>query len=422
MSYANGIITWDTEIGVGDVQQALQTGMTEWWPLCTHKSINMWSKYKPVRSPYPDFSGLPFSNRTYTLPHYRSDWYKGENLDCGIELKTYTNAATLIREFTGTWNYKRLRLGTDFARITDFNGYNSKAVNPFVISSNGGMILSDGNYMTYPSVRCYLSENGVDYSHNLSIDDIVYRPTDGSPAGQTDLRTFFFGVVWEFGGTYFIKTAETNFAATGTGTFMKEINDFRGSDGNNKLNNGDNMMYPVLVNTYTPITVAKEFGGDFVIPLPLPVQTIKMTTLSMSLKTRAYFVDADGKEISSVTVQRSMNATVTLNFVFEVENNSGLNLAWSGYARVYYYYFTTGANGNKIKYVEDDRNFNVGDQVTNNGEKDVVQAPAQTYFGLYDTNWVERYPEFIYADYSIVFPTGFENVGASASIRIIWTD
>lgn len=428
----NKIITLDEPIGFGDVQRALSSGCTDLYALCTHKSINIWSRYKPVQSAYEDFSGVKFSDYKSKgitevrkdFPNYNPNWWKNppssttDAGDCAIQINQYSDAATLISNFNNSWKHKAPVLGTHCARLTDFNGYNPRAINPFAISSSDGVMLTGGdgsvNYTQYPSVRCWMNGN-INYDYNLSIDDIGFN-------SSTPLKNMYFGVVWRYDNAYRIITADTNFTATGTGAFMKEITNFANSAGTPMLG-AENTLYPILSVTKHSANVVSVTSGDKMIPLPLDPIALKVSRFSANYDAQVYFIDSSGKKITSVTLnkQDGMAASLTQKMRVVLTNKLGSTLNWSLVGTIFYHYNSIGSSGNPDKRLS--TTYDTGSQSTadkNTTTKDI----SATLTGLYDTSYADgngsEYPSYIIVNYVLVLPVGYDDVAATATLAINW--
>lgn len=426
----NKRITLDSAVGIGDVQKALPSGSTDVYRLCANASINIWSKYKPVQSAHPDLSGVKFSEYNSkgitevrkTCPHYTPNWWKNPPTyttdagDCAIQLYQYSDGASLISNFNKSWKHKAPVLGTHFARITDFNGYNPRATNPFLSGVDDGMIMLSGtgavNFARYPSVRCWMNGN-ISYTYNLSIDDIGFSSTK-------PLKNMYFGIVWLYDSNYRIITADTTFA---TGSYMKEITNFLNSSGNLMLSTRaeGNTLYPILSEIKHSDYVVNVTSGDRMIPLPINPLNLKITQFSSTYNAKVYFIDSSGNEIKSVTLTKNMTAQLTQKMRVVLTNKLGSTLNWSLTGTIYYHYNNIGTSGNpdkKLNTTYDTGQQSTADQATTT--KDV----SATLSDLYDSSYMDgnggEYPSSIIVNYVLNLPVGYDDIAATATLAINW--
>lgn len=126
MSVENGFIV--KPLSVTDVKQVLGVASNDVGYLCGngHGKVNMWSKCKPVRL-------------TSAMPDRETEWWKGENEQCGYSV-FYCTSDDADRAFNEIlhdlslldWSYGFTPNGSTYPyRLADFDGYNHNAVAPF---------------------------------------------------------------------------------------------------------------------------------------------------------------------------------------------------------------------------------------------------------------------------------------------------
>lgn len=152
-----------------------------------HGKINMWARYKPVRSPMPVWDlhkryvqkmvgGMMQwveSNDSAAVPGYR-----GERLDCGIKAAA-TSVVNAIGGADYAWSYEP---PTRFFNLAHFDGYRHNARAPFsgiVYTGESATVLAPGDSKT---VEVYSGQT-VQVALNPSI-----IPNDGSNLTLADLR------------------------------------------------------------------------------------------------------------------------------------------------------------------------------------------------------------------------------------------
>lgn len=177
MSYSDGKII--APVGVHDVQSALGTAANDVATLCAHNSINPMAKYKPVR--YNKIGELTETERISTR---------------------YGFGSQAVPTFTGgdsnpsiTWVYYHVRVGTDWARLTDFDGYYPRACVPFVFTVSGA--LRDGlGFTTFINQGAADIMSGDDSfgtwggDYNMSIQDMFPANSVNSNAATSSYVAF----------------------------------------------------------------------------------------------------------------------------------------------------------------------------------------------------------------------------------------
>lgn len=116
-----------TNVNVSDIGNTLNNAggsVTVNEPLTyftTSAKINMWSKYKPV----------PF---TADFPDFSSNWWKGNDGNCGINITKYNSMEEIYNATVGStngWSYDLPTGGeSEPFRLGDFRGYDTEAVPP----------------------------------------------------------------------------------------------------------------------------------------------------------------------------------------------------------------------------------------------------------------------------------------------------
>lgn len=185
--------------------------------LCTHPSINMWSKYKPV-----DFNKL-----TELLP--------SEFASTNFGLTPPTPTTNYVTAVNQKWSYRRPQGGsTSPFRVADFNNYNSNAGE--VASVMGDIEINTSNITSRP-IALMMNVSGGETL--IGINDFV-----------GEIGSYYYGVVFESGTTYntkHIKTA-TSTISEGGNTFDVLMNEPPFST----LQLNPIKLYHVLVNESVP--------------------------------------------------------------------------------------------------------------------------------------------------------------------------
>lgn len=127
-----------TNLSILMVRNAVGYPSTDLGTLCTcgEPYVNKWSKYKPV-----------VHNFSVSRPE---NWWKGSNLNCGINYLTHANIANLITSVNNGENqhpYEVPRGGVSSPyRLGDFAGYNSNSLPPVHAGNvEGTYYQSNGN-------------------------------------------------------------------------------------------------------------------------------------------------------------------------------------------------------------------------------------------------------------------------------------
>lgn len=146
MSHSAGKIT--APVTNDDVNATLGTKHTGVDAMCTDSHINIWSKYKPIKTGIINTdSQWDKANNTWKST---ATWWKGADGNCGFTLYSTTTFANIISKTDGSmngWTYTGTPTGGASSpyRISDFAGYNhnaTPAVSAFTCSTklkNRGM-------------------------------------------------------------------------------------------------------------------------------------------------------------------------------------------------------------------------------------------------------------------------------------------
>lgn len=157
-------------VSFDDVGEALGIASRDESTLCSSNAINPMAKYKPVRfAKINDLTEVNRKNRFYGFcdenGYANSYSFNSGNADGGP-----------------TWTYYGVRAGTDWARITDFDGYFHYACAPFAFEVSGALedgvgfqMFVDSMAGTHYSQKGYTDRWGGDY--NLTIDDLFGQAT-----------------------------------------------------------------------------------------------------------------------------------------------------------------------------------------------------------------------------------------------------
>ena len=134
-------------VSIRDVQLVLGTSTNDLARLCKHAKVNMWAKYKPVPKAMIDTTGQLKSDNTWKAINGSGGlgtdaWFRGTNLDYGIEPKFYTystgiddmynalkSLAGVIDGGMNAWKYPGPG-NSDPYRLLDFNRYYHGAPQP----------------------------------------------------------------------------------------------------------------------------------------------------------------------------------------------------------------------------------------------------------------------------------------------------
>lgn len=178
MAYKDGVVT--APVSMKDVENAVgvpqSAGLAS---QCASPNINPMAKYKPVR--YNKIGELTEMERISTRHGFGSQ---------------------AVPSFTGgdenpsiTWTYDRVRAGTDWARLTDFDGYHSRACVPLVFTVSGA--LRDGLGFTIFVNQYAADVKSGDQSfgtwggeHNMSIQDMFPTNSVNSNAATSSYVAF----------------------------------------------------------------------------------------------------------------------------------------------------------------------------------------------------------------------------------------
>lgn len=233
-------------ISIMDVRNALGYPSMDLGTLCTCNNVNMWAKYKPVRY-----------NFTTSRP---SNWWKGQNGDCGMTINYYsvansTNIQTLINKIKANescFTYNKPRGGvTEPYRLGDFAGYNSNATHNVAQISVPDSISKDSQT---GSANCSVAVQWIHDESMLSLTDMatndnVYKLAD-----------------WYLGALVVMPRDSTLRVVSNT-TKLADMNNVDvlkfqvGGLGTMKL-------YPVICSVSTDSKLNTGAGG-YAIPLPL---------------------------------------------------------------------------------------------------------------------------------------------------------
>lgn len=85
-----------------------------------HGKTNMWAKYKPVR--YSNVAGSSAN----------ANWWKGDDGLCGLNIPSASGSPDSI--YNKSWGYNAPRIGVDWCRLSDWDGYNHQCY--FVVSGS----------------------------------------------------------------------------------------------------------------------------------------------------------------------------------------------------------------------------------------------------------------------------------------------
>ena len=196
MSHSNGIIKAPVDL-VGDVAAVLGVATYDVGYLCgnAHGQINKWARYKPIRhTSNGELKDQQFADQMFGLSPGAT--FSGvEGLVAAVEGGTFAAKCG--------WTYEPPRPGTDWCRLTDFNGYNANATSPFgEFFGFERELSSDSNSTLVIAASAPLDEDS---------DTTVLHLKDFN-SGTHALQNWYFGVL-----LYYNK--DRHICATATKTF-----------------------------------------------------------------------------------------------------------------------------------------------------------------------------------------------------------
>lgn len=180
MAYDKDLGIVSAPVGIADVQHALGSARSDLATLCSSQYINPMAKYKPVR--YNKIDALTDAERLST------------RYGMGATVPSY--AANNANPSNIVWTYEKVRVNTDWSRLTDFNGYFHRACVPFAFEVSGA--LQDGvGFQLYvnSSAGNYYQEhegssNRWDESLNLSLAELLAGATNAAANGYIGFIIF----------------------------------------------------------------------------------------------------------------------------------------------------------------------------------------------------------------------------------------
>lgn len=148
-----------------------------------HGKTDPWAKFKPVRGGGPattDTTWKADGKCGFSIPEYSAPGGRTSGL---IEALISGEA---------NWVYLAPRTGTDWCRIADFDGYNHRAGNPFVVVAPGTIMKQQNGRVRVPLIHEPLQANG-----NLQPEDFTVR--------SMSLTQYYLGVVlWNDAHIYYV--------------------------------------------------------------------------------------------------------------------------------------------------------------------------------------------------------------------------
>ncbi len=289
-------------------------------------NINPFSKKKPVvltKNFCQDFDS--------SAVNYDADWWKGTNMDCGLQLKSVVNYASLPEAYDGDmngWVYRKPTGGSNEPlRLGDFVGYYPDAM-PMLF----GFVASDlivsktqGSEITF---MCAMTPSG---GNSVTFADM-----------QIGTSTYF--------GVYIV-SGDNSRRLTSANTV--------GNGGNSvkfdayELNLGEWTAYPFLSTAKYSSTSDLEIAGSYyTIPKLKPVTfTVVSSTTSINIQCHYNYDDSavglkESVTVDSITVKSQASKQFTNNYVmlrFAASQWGDAMLA--GEKRVQLADFTTPSNG-----------------------------------------------------------------------------
>lgn len=197
MAHSNNTISAPVDL-VGDVAAVLEVNNYDLAYLCgnAHGKINKWAKYKPVRhTNVGELTNQQFADVMFGLTPGGS--FSGvENLVNAVKDGSFKNKCG--------WSYNPPRPGTDWCRLTDFNGYNDAASSPF------GTLNGITRELTNNSTVHFTIEG--DAPNDNSEDNTVLCLKDFN-SGTYPLQNYYFGVLLYYNASrYLVATSSKKFS------------------------------------------------------------------------------------------------------------------------------------------------------------------------------------------------------------------
>lgn len=130
-----------------------------------HGKTNKWARYKPeaIGGPGPITDAMRAGNNYALAPS-----------DAGILSGLSLNAANILRIAALRWNYTAPAPGVNWARLTDWDGYDHAAVPPMVPPGDVTVLFGD------TSASFMLLGNSIRTGANLTIEDFIYNGVEVS--------------------------------------------------------------------------------------------------------------------------------------------------------------------------------------------------------------------------------------------------
>ena len=223
--------------------------------ICSSERINKWSKHKPIR---------------YNSPLELSDaLFSGTNGLWGLNIPIYTSAGTLESGFLhdlfeGTdWDYLRTRPGTDWCRLTDFNGYNHAAICPFGTEMPTDIFLGTGD-----KLDVQLDQIEVD-SDNLKLSDFE--------GGGISFSDYYAGLALKNGMRYLLVTS-ANKLTDSVNISVSDAAEYVGT------------WQAAIFLCSSRITPGGSIPKANYIPMPIPIQDIQIHEQGGEFVIRAFGV------------------------------------------------------------------------------------------------------------------------------------
>ncbi len=151
-----------------------------------HEKINPWAKYKPVRG-----GGVDTEDDTWQS-------VSAGNRKCGFEIPEYVNPGSLntglieaLVSGAAQWTYLPPRPSADWCRITDFDGYNHRAGDPFPKVTTMTINKQENGRVQIP-----ISHGAIQMNGNLAAGDFVIR--------GINVSEWYLGVaIWNASKSYY---------------------------------------------------------------------------------------------------------------------------------------------------------------------------------------------------------------------------
>lgn len=322
-------------ISVTKVQTTLGTGINNVGGLCnnSHNMINMWAKFKPIRSSEIEFK--------YRYPNYHNYGWGGV---AGIKIPGYTSLFDMLNNYaTGKlvdWSYEPPRGGSSEPyRLADFAFYHSSAIVPITDAMGINSITNKPTVQITLSIATLKYQQTTRIAYNLLIKELTVN--NGIANGWAG--NLYFGVLLYNQGNILAYTQPSWFRTNNYGNVIKiEIPDVDASKA------GTYTAIPFLSQDpfdyrTTELTQSKIQNGVVLtrfFPIPFLIQEVVLeSAFNVSVKVtarRTPVADEQGSEIPvnpnhvvtlQIYVTNNTTSTISCNKVdYQALNASNENM------------------------------------------------------------------------------------------------